>query len=114
VLNGFSKSDQQAELTEALEPMMDKILNEVNKIVRYNTERLKGKDLEQVIVVGNGSNIAGLSEFLTNRLQLPVRIANPWQDFNFGKLPHPNRIAISRYLTVAGAAWLDTKEVIND
>lgn len=114
VLNGFSKSDQQEAITAALEPLMDKILNEINKIVRYNSERLNGKDVEQVIVVGNGSNIAGLSEFLTNRLQLPVRIANPWQDFNFGKLPHPNRIAISRYLTVAGVAWLNTKEIIHD
>ena len=93
---------------------MENILTEINKIVRYNTDRLGGQSIEQVIVVGNGSNIAGLSDFLTNELRLPVRIANPWQDFNFGKLPRPNRVAISRYLTVAGVAWLDPKEVLND
>lgn len=114
VLSGFSKGNLQDKLTEALRPPMDNILTEVNKIVRYNTDRLGGQSIEQVIVVGNGSNIAGLSDFLTNELRLPVRIANPWQDFNFGKLPRPNRVAISRYLTVAGVAWLDPKEVLND
>lgn len=114
VLSGFSKGNLQDKLTEALKPPMEKILTEINKIVRYNTDRLNGQPIEQVIVVGNGSNIAGLSDFLTNELQLPVRIANPWQDFNFGKLPRPNRVAISRYLTVAGMAWLDAKEILND
>lgn len=114
VLSGFSKGNLQDQLTEALKPQMEKILTEINKIVRYNTDRLDGRPIEQVIVVGNGSNIAGLSDHLTNELQLPVRIANPWQDFNFGKLPRPNRVAISRYLTVAGTAWLNPKEVLND
>lgn len=114
VLSGFSKGNLQDKLTEALKPQMEKILTEINKIVRYNNDRLNGKPIEQVLVVGNGSNIAGLSDFLTNELQLPVRIANPWQDFNFGKLPRPNRVAISRYLTVAGTAWLNPKEVLND
>lgn len=114
ILSGFGKGDSQKKLTDAMMPNMERILNEVEKIIRYNTDRLNGSSIEQVLVVGNGSNIAGLSDFLTNELRLPVRIANPWQNFDFGKLPRPNRASIARYLTVAGVAWLKHKEVIHD
>lgn len=114
ILSGFSKGPQQDDITNALRPLVGRILNEVNKIVRYNKERLDGQDIDQILIVGNGSNILGLSDFLTNELQLPVRIANPWSDFNFGKLDKPSRSTISRFLTTAGMAWLNLGEVIKN
>lgn len=114
LLSGFSKSEHQAAITEALQPQMDLILTEIQKIQRYNAERLNGEALDQVLVVGISSNIAGLSDYLTNKLNMPVRIASPWHVFNFGRLPKPKKTSISKFLTVAGAAFLNHKEIAND
>ncbi|MDO4870482.1 MAG: pilus assembly protein PilM [Candidatus Saccharibacteria bacterium] len=114
LLSGFSKSQYQKDITDALQPLMDTILAEVQKMQRYNTERLGGQPIDQILVVGISSNIAGLSDYLTNKLNLPVRIASPWHDFNFGRLPKPKKTSISKFLTVAGASFLNYKEVIND
>lgn len=114
MLSGFSKSQYQEEITKSLRPKMDIILAEIKKMMRYNNERLKGASIDQILVVGNGSNIPGLSDYLINELRMPVRIANPWQEFHFHKITSPNKAKLSHFLTVAGMAWLNPKEVIND
>lgn len=112
VLKGFLKGRQQASITQALTPYMNRIEREAEKIIRYNSERLQGREIEQVLLVGTGSNLAGIAEYLTNSLLLPVRIASPWQSINFDSLDRPRRSSINRYLTVAGVASLDIKQVL--
>lgn len=113
LLKGFNKSPEQKDITKALEPDMEVITNEIKKLLRYYEERLEGKPIEQIIITGVGSNVAGLGDYFTNALYLPVRLANPWQDINFKHLPRPKRILISRYITVAGAAIANPKEAIS-
>ena len=112
LLKGFNKSPEQKEITKALEPDMEVIITEIKKLLRYYEERLEGKPIEQIIITGVGSNVAGLGDYFTNALYLPVRLANPWQDINFRHLPRPKRILISRYITVTGAAIANPKEAI--
>lgn len=113
LLKGFNKSPEQKEITKALKPDMETIITEIKKLIRYYEERLEGEPIEQIIVTGVGSNVAGLGDYFTNALYLPVRLANPWQDVNFKHLPRPKRILISRYITVAGAAIANSKEAIS-
>ena len=114
LLSGLSKSPYQEAISKALQPSLRQITDEIRKIIRYNRDRLNGQNVEQVLVVGLGSNLAGLSDFFINELRLPVRLANPWRDFDFGKLIHPSRAALATYLPAAGTAWLKAKEVIYD
>ncbi len=114
VLKGFTKSPQQKEITKALEKALSLIITEIKKIIRYNDNRLGGEPIEQILVMGISSNIAGLGEWLTNQLTMPVRLANPWKNFDFKNTGHPSKNTIARYLTVAGMSNLDPKEVIND
>ncbi len=114
VLKGFTKSPQQKEITQALEKALKLIITEIKKMIRYNNNRLGGEPIEQILVMGISSNIAGLGDWLTNQLMMPVRIANPWKNFDFRNVDHPNKNTIARYLTVAGMANLKSEEVIND
>ena len=113
LLKGFNKSPEQKSIAKALEPDMKSLINEVRKLIRYYEERLDGQPVEQIIITGVGSNVAGLGDYFTNELYLPVRLANPWQDINFKHITRPKRIFISRYLTVAGVALADQKEVVS-
>ena len=112
VLNGLSAGPRQAKITNALQPSLQRIVAEVRKVIRYYNERLRdNRKLEQVLVVGGGSNVPGIGDYFTNELVMPARVASPWQKLDFGKLPQPSKQFRPRYITVAGLASVDQKDV---
>ncbi|MGE5312969.1 MAG: type IV pilus assembly protein PilM [Acidobacteriota bacterium] len=112
VLNGLSPGPKQKPISTALDPDLKRIVQEIKKIVRYYTERVEGaRKLEQVIIVGGGSNLPGIGEYFTDNLVIAARVASPWQLLNFAKLPQPARQFKPRYLTVAGLASVKQEEI---
>ena len=112
VLNGLSAGARQAKITAALKPSLGRIIVEVRKVIRYYNERLDDdQKIEQVLVVGGGSNVPGLGEFFTDELVMPARVASPWQKLDFGKLPQPNKQFRPRYITVAGLACVNNEDI---
>lgn len=112
VLNGLSTGPRQAKITGALQPSLQRIVNETRKVIRYYDERLKdNRKIEQILVVGGGSNVPGIGDYFTNELVMPARVASPWQKLDFGKLPQPNKQLRPRYISVAGLAIVDQKEI---
>ncbi|HET8884057.1 MAG TPA: pilus assembly protein PilM [Candidatus Saccharimonadales bacterium] len=112
VLNGLSAGPRQAKITSALQPSLQRILTEVRKVIRYYNERLNDdRKIEQVLVVGGGSNVPGVGDYFTNELLMPARVASPWQKLDFGKLPQPSKQFRPRYIAVAGLANVDQKEI---
>jgi type IV pilus assembly protein PilM len=113
VLNGLGAGPRRQKITEALEPSLRQITREIEKIMRYYNERIsddKEHRIEQLLVVGSGSNVPGIGEYFTNQLVMPARVASPWQQLNFGKLPEPAKQFRPRYLTVAGLASVSPEE----
>lgn len=105
VLNGLNAGPRQQKIKEALAPSLEKILVETKKVMRYYTERINSeRKLEQLLVVGGGSNIPGIGEYFTENLVIAARVASPWQEFDFGKIQEPPKQFRARYITVAGAA----------
>lgn len=112
VLNGLNVGPRQAKIREALEPNLKKISDEIKKIIRYYNERLAdGKKIEQVLVVGGGSNVPGIGDYFTDSIIIAARVASPWQALHFDKLQQPARQFLSRYITVAGLASVNHKEI---
>lgn len=105
VLNGLNAGPRQEKITRALEPSLERIMVETRKVMRYYNERISDeRKLEQLLVVGSGSNMPGIGDYFTNSLVMPARVASPWQKLDFGKLPEPAKQFRSRYITVAGLA----------
>ena len=112
VLNGLTPSPKQKDIKAALEPNLKRISAEVKKIIRYYSERVTdARKIEQVVIVGGGSNIPGLGDYFTDSIVIAARVASPWQVLNFGKLPQPSRQFKARYITVAGLACVKPKEI---
>lgn len=107
---GFSK--KQKEINEGLRPLLDQLSKEIRRMIRYYEERTttEGK-IRQVVTMGGGANMPGLSEYLTNVLRLPVRMCDPWQHMDFAGLQPPNSIEKSMYVTVAGLALINPKDM---
>lgn len=113
---GISYSEKQHQIVRAIQPMMDTLLREVRKIMRYYDERAGkgGRKIVQIITIGGGANMPGLTQYLSAQLQLPARLLDPWRKLDFGVLPMPAPIDQSMYTTVAGEAILNSKEVLSD
>lgn len=112
VLNGLSAGPRRAKITTALEPSLQRIASEIRKVIRYYNERLNDdRKLEQLIIVGGGSNVPGIGDYFTNELVMPARVASPWQKLDFGKLPQPNKQFRPRYITVAGLASVNQGDI---
>jgi type IV pilus assembly protein PilM len=112
ILNGLSAGSRQQKIAGALGPSLDRIVAETRKVMRYYDERIADHSkLEQVLIVGGGANVPGIGEFFTNELVMPARVASPWQQLNFGKLPQPAKHFRPRYITVAGLASVPPERI---
>ena len=109
---GVNKSKKQAEILDALKPKLDSLVKEIRRMIRYHEERSESKQkIEQIITMGGGANMPGLSDYLTNSMRLPVRTCDPWQHLELGSLQPPSTIEKSMYVTVSGLALIGAKEI---
>jgi len=108
---GLSLSKKQSEVVTAVEPFLDKTIKEVRRMIRYYDERTDTKNkIQQIITFGGASNMPGLSDFLIDRLRLPVRACDPWNNIQFKHLDPPTPIEQSLYITVASLAIIQPEE----
>lgn len=111
---GLSKSKKQDEIIEALQPSLNTLVKEIRRMIRYHEERSASKQkIEQVITMGGGANMPGLSDYLTNTMRIPVRTCNPWQNLELGKLQPPSSIEKSMYVTAAGLSLISPEELFS-
>ena len=107
---GLGKSKKQNQIITALQPELDTIVREVKRMVRYYEDRSETKSkIGQVVSIGGGANMPGLSDYLTNMLRIPVRAYDPWQEIESDKRKAPSNNEKSLYVTAAGLAFIDPK-----
>ncbi len=111
---GLTHSKKQADIRSALEDQLDKFAKEIRRVIRYYDEKTGGKSkIGQVITMGGGANMPGLTEYLTDTLRLPTKMCSFWGSFDMGKLELPEQDARSIYVSVAGSALIHPKEIWN-
>jgi len=109
---GMGASKKQAEIRQALEPTLQQIVKEIRRMMRYYEERYGAdKPINQIITLGGGANMPGLSDYLTDTLRLAVRSSDPWQYFNYKGLQPPSNADKPMYSTVAGLSLAPPKGV---
>lgn len=109
---GLSVSKKQREITAGLAPILQQMVKEIRRMIRYYEERSgTERKITQVVTMGGGANMPGLSEYMTDLLRLPVRMCDPWQNLDFSGLQPPNSVEKSMYVTVAGLALTPPKEL---
>lgn len=110
--SGLGYSDDLRQIVPAVKPILDNLVREIQRIVRYYDDRTgRQHKINQVITTGGGATLKGLNEYLSGELKMSVRLLDPWDKVVFGELQPPSSPARSLYLTVAGEAILTTKEL---
>lgn len=112
---GLGASKKQQEIVSALTPTIDPIIKEVRRVLRYYQDHFPdNKPINQVLILGSGSNMPGLGSYLTDQLRLPVRSCEPWQYFNAHRLKTPVDLEKPKFSTVCGLSLINPKEVFDD
>jgi type IV pilus assembly protein PilM len=110
---GMEPSKRQSEIIEAIAPVMDTLISEIRKTARYYHERAAGgEQIEQIIVLGGGADLPGMSAYITDQVRIPTRLCNPWQSISFGTLQAPHSLDTTLYTTAAGLSLASSEEVI--
>jgi len=112
---GLDVSKYQKKIEEALEPPLGKVVTEVRRMLRYYEEHYASSSkstVGQVVTLGGGANMPGLSDYLSNALKVPVRTQeHPWAVFDYDHLEVPAEADRLMYATVAGLSLVNPKEV---
>lgn len=109
---GLEKSKKQSQIVEAIEPELSKLINEIKKVIRYHAERSgKGEAIGQIIILGGGANLPGLSTYITNSTRIPTRLCAPWANLSFGRLQPPHELETTLYTTAGGLSLVATSEI---
>jgi type IV pilus assembly protein PilM len=109
---GLGVSKKQKEINEALKPALSTLIKEVKKMLRYYEDKTAGKrSIKQIVTLGGGANMPGLNDYLTSELRMPTRMCHPWTHISFGKLQPTSDVEKTMYVTVAGLALIDPKEI---
>lgn len=113
VTHGIAASKQQEKIKEAVMPILDKAVKEVERMARFYEERVRpGVSVSQILIVGGGANMPGLGDYLTNATRIATRVSSPWgEHISFGKLEPPEAADLPRFLTCAGSAVATDYEV---
>ncbi|MBI3983673.1 type IV pilus assembly protein PilM [Candidatus Microgenomates bacterium] len=102
---GIGRSRWQAQLAAALQPILSDFANEVQKMVRYYHDHNPGQGaVDQIILVGGGANMPGLSDFLAHLTGIAVVICNPWTKLVVAPLQPPSTSETTVFATAVGLA----------
>lgn len=109
---GLNLSKKQTEIRDAIKPFIEELTKEIKRMIRYYEERVNDqhKKIGQVVTFGGGSNIPGLTDYLTNALRLPVRSCDPWSIITFDRIKHVPTSESGLFVTTAGLSLIDPKE----
>jgi len=109
---GLGLSKKQKEITEALTPVLEQIVKEIKRMIRYYNDRYgTTRSIAQVVALGGGANMPGLTDYLTQSLRLPSRTASPWLYMDYHDLQPPSEPDKTMYATVAGLSLVNPKEI---
>lgn len=112
---GVGPGSKMHQVMEAAQPILEPMVREARKTMRYFEERApsRHRKISKVIITGGGASLRGLDEYLSRQLGIPARRLNPWPNIDFGDLQPPTELASSMYVTAAGEAVLNFKEIFS-
>ena len=78
---GLRKDLLEGKVAQVLLPLLNELVNQINKAYVYLNEQGYKKTPEQVVLAGGGALLPGLTNFLVEKLNTEVLVADPFKNF---------------------------------
>jgi type IV pilus assembly protein PilM len=109
---GLGPSKKQTLIISAIDPVLQQLAQEIRRMLRYHEDRYGTKrNVNQVITLGGGANMPGMSERLTETLRIAVRSCDPWEYLDQSGLQPPSKADKPMYSTALGLSLIPPQEL---
>ncbi len=91
---GLDGTQFEGKVRQALLPAIDSLVGEISKSIRYFQSENPNGDVRRIVLSGGTSQLPGLTQYLTEKLNAEVLLADPFYDIK-GEIPTTNRQAFT-------------------
>jgi type IV pilus assembly protein PilM len=107
----LSKKEEDGKIFNALLPCLTKLIDKIRDCINFYRESSEPdsdykREISEIIICGGGAHLRGLSQYLSSRLKIPVKLGNPWINIPYSKnkIPAIPYDESPDYATVLGLA----------
>lgn len=79
LLAGLKNKDKSAEIIQG---ELRKIMDEVDRLLKYHREKNGDKDVDQILLCGGIGSMSGLAEFIESESKIKSKAGNPWSNIS--------------------------------
>ncbi len=102
---GLQEDKIEGQVFKTLKPVIDHVVEELNKSIAYHLDRSPESKIEKIILTGGTSALPNLPMYIANATNLTVEIGNPWTNISYPADLQQTLASISlNYATVLGLA----------
>lgn len=102
---GMDESKLEGQVFRTLKPVVDQLIEEINKSITFFQEQNDNKHVEKIILTGGTTALPGLPLYIANSTGLAVEIGNPWQNISYPAELQGSLASLSlNYATAIGLA----------
>lgn len=76
---GLAPDKLDGKIVSALSPSLDSVVSELAKSIKFFQTRYPSTNVSNILLAGYTSTMPQLNQYLSNKIGIPVMIANPWQ-----------------------------------
>lgn len=99
----ISKGLKDERVKDLLDSILENLKTEMQKVIKYHNDRSEG-ETSKVILCGGGSNLIGLTEYLSDALKVEVKVGNPWVNIDTYPLKPVPKTESPAYANAIGLA----------
>jgi len=98
---GLSRDKLEGKVYNAIIGVVDSLVSEIEKSIKFFAERYAGVKLDRIIVTGGASTLPELPLYIANKFTINVEIGNAWRNVNVPPTAQNEVLAVSSHFAVA-------------
>lgn len=98
---GLNKDKLEGQVAKAISGMIDNLMTEIEKSIKFFVKRYNGTKVETIIVTGGASTLPEFPVYIANRFGINVAIGNAWRNVSFSPDRQNELLSISYQFGVA-------------
>lgn len=98
---GLSRDKLEGKVYNAIIATIDSLVAEIEKSIKFFTERYVGAKLDRIIVTGGASTLPELPLYIANKFSVNVEIGNAWRNVSVPPARQNEVLAVSNHFAVA-------------
>ncbi len=98
---GVSEDKLEGKIYTAVIGIIDTLMAEVEKSIKFFSDRYPNAALERIIVTGGASVMPGLPLYIANRFNVNVEIGNAWRNVSFPAAMQDELLSVSNHFAIA-------------